>query len=307
MVFGMSRSGTSLTTSMVASLLGGDAAVWRGHGAAYPTDSRNRLGYFERMDVVRLNYDTLRKIVGSGGWTRFAPDFASHPTALNFSAAPASERSRFQSSFEAHARPILRDMASQNAPFVLKDVRFSRTLPLWAPLLRERVHRLACVIPFRHPEEVERSSVTGGDRISLWRNYLLAALTSARSVCGAERTVLVEYDAWFDARKDAQLARLRAGLQCAGVPTVAKAPAVELVRASERHHRANASPPAAPSTLPPLAACLLRELQSGDALRWGGWDDARHGYRYTPCANAGGAPTTTSIRNRLSIFGRARR
>ena len=234
LLFGMSRSGTSLATSLVASLLGDRSpAVWRGSGPSYPTDNRNRLGYFERHDLVRLNYDVLRSL--SGSWTHFPPGFAQQPAALNFSDAgvasgaaaaaahprglldllrsasgggsSSSSRSSSSSSsgrsrggiargsagggsaggatsarasrraaFEARAEPIVADMARRGVPFVLKDVRFARTLPLWAPLLRAHTRRLACVIPFRHPAEVERSSITGGDRILLWRHYLLAAL-----------------------------------------------------------------------------------------------------------------------------------
>ena len=278
-------------------MLGGGTAVWRGQSAAYPTDARNRLGYFERRDVVRLNYDTLRDIVGQAGWTQFASDFAAHPAILNFSAG--LDRSRRaaaglkRAKFDARARPILADMASRRAPFVLKDVRFSRTLPLWAPLLRERAFglTLACVVPFRHPFEVEHSSITGGDRIALWRHYMLSALTSARSVCGTDRTFLVEYNAWFDAKRAAaQHAALLSFLQCAGLPIAAgpAAKSIELVHASERHHNASAATFAAHRALPPPAACLLRELQSGNALRWSEWDAARQGFASTPCPTGQG-------------------
>ena len=159
LVFGMSRSGTSLATSLVAAMLGGGDASWRGpNGAAYPTDGRNRLGYFERRDVVALNYEVLRGL--SGSWTRFPMGFASRPVALNFSAANGQKRV----TFERNARAIVADMASRGAPFVLKDVRLARTLPLWEPLLRARSLNLACILPFRHPFEVERSSISGGDR-----------------------------------------------------------------------------------------------------------------------------------------------
>lgn len=54
-VMGMSRSGSSLTTSIVAELLGGHQSAWRGSGPAYPTDSANMLGYFERKDAVEVH------------------------------------------------------------------------------------------------------------------------------------------------------------------------------------------------------------------------------------------------------------
>ena len=52
-VMGMSRSGTSLTTSIVAALLGGPqrpAATWCGSANPYPKDRRTTAaGYFERQ------------------------------------------------------------------------------------------------------------------------------------------------------------------------------------------------------------------------------------------------------------------
>jgi len=279
LVFGMTRSGTSLTTSTVAAMMNRGEASWRGSGPAYPTDRRNRFGYFERADVVSLNYQALRSVVGS--WTTFAPDFAAQPRTLNWSSARAH-----QASFESRARPIVLDMA-KHVPFVLKDVRFSRTLPLWEPLLLERGLDVACVLPFRNPLEVERSSVTGGDRLVLWTHYMLSALATARSVCGVERTHLVHYESWLHpapARKQSEA--LATFLACAGVPVIpnAAAAARALVRPSEKHFNGSA-PSRVGRPMPRRTACLYDELRSGRALHWPAWDARHRRFTTTPCAS----------------------
>lgn len=72
------------------------------------------------------------------------------------------------------------------------------------------------VLPFRHPSEVDQSSVTAGDRVALWANYMLAALTTARSVCGARDTITVHFEAWLHPElARPQLARLVRFLRCA--------------------------------------------------------------------------------------------
>ena len=282
-VLGMSRSGTSLTTSAIAALSGGGEAAWRGTGARYPDDGANSLGYFERLDVVRLNYEALRSIGYS--WTQFEPEFSRMPRSI--SRWPEQVRKKFLDK----AAPIMSDMR-RRAPFVLKDVRFSRTLPLWAPLLASGAmpHKngsrrpsgvgpgFACVLPFRHPSEVALSSralPTALGRMRLWQSYILAALASTRSAnCPV---LLVEYDAWFTSAA-AQLAKLRRFLGCAGLRLAPGAAALEpgsFVHPEQRHHRtADRGQP-----LPADISCLLRALRSGEALQW-----RLDGHTPTPCS-----------------------
>lgn len=241
--------------------------MWRGSGEEYPVDDANRMGYYERKDVVRLNYDALR--LNGLAWT----SFPSSPLQL-FNLTKPADHARFL----ARANPIVSDMAASAPFFVLKDVRFSRTLPLWRPLLARR-GSLVCVIPYRHPAEVERSSRMPVDRIRLWRNYMLAALASARDAC-VDRTVLVEYTSWLQpTTAAAQLRTLRKLLRCAGA-AIGNARGTEdvlrnLVRPAERHHRAD-SATTSTNTRPSTAItaetrCLFDELRSGRALRWS-WD-----------------------------------
>lgn len=293
-VMGMSRSGTSLTTSIVASVLHNDSdAAWRGGAAPLPTDQHNTLGYFERQDVVQLNYRTLG-VLGQP-WTEFPRGFAARPRALNWTAAARPRRE----SFEGSARRIVADMEA-HAPYVLKDVRFARTLPLWRPLLRGG---LACVIPVRDPAEVAQSSRVRGDRVAVWRNYVLAALVSARAV-GCP-TMLVDFERWLSpGPAEAQLRELHAFLRCANVERLPERPplaALRRVRPEARHHRRAAAGgggrPAAE------AECLWDELRSGRALRWA-WDAARGGYRELPCgARREGGAHQAGLAQRRSDFG----
>ena len=85
-VMSMSRSGTSLTTSLVASLLGHQPQCWRGGAAAYPTDHANRLGYFERNDVIRLNHATLTSLGSS--WLSFPTNHVYSPQAWRAAPSP---------------------------------------------------------------------------------------------------------------------------------------------------------------------------------------------------------------------------
>jgi hypothetical protein len=187
-VMGMARSGTSLTTSIIADMLlrnGSSDVVWRGGAPAYPVDKRNPHGYFERADVVALNYKYVRELTGAS-WATFPHGYAAGPALLNFSSAAASQTRR---GFEKSAFAILQDM-ELHAPWVLKDVRFARTLPLWWPLLSAPV----CVIPYRHPLEVAASSRLHS--VSLWENYVVSALASARATnCP---TLLVSYAKWLE-------------------------------------------------------------------------------------------------------------
>jgi hypothetical protein len=212
---GMSRSGTSLTTSIIAALLrqGGHVdSSWRGGAGAYPTDRHNRNGYFERADAVALNYKYVFELTGRA-WTQFPDDYAAFPHLLNFSAPGLSSKG---AGFRSRAAAIVSDM-EKHAPWVLKDVRFARTLPLWWPLLREPL----CIIPYRHPLEVAASSQLHS--ITLWENYMTAALASVKAL-GCP-TMLVSYADWLEpAAARAQFESLYNFLRCAHVQVRAIAP-----------------------------------------------------------------------------------
>ena len=189
-VMGMSRSGTSLTTSIITKLLnpgGGDEkTVYMGSGAPYPADHANPNGYYERRDVISLDYGTLRTIE-KGAWYNFPPGFAQHPTLLNYSGSP-SLAAHQRRTFEEKAVPILADM-DKRQPWVLKDVRFARMLPLWWPLLTAGA---VCVIPYRNPLDVAASSILHSTRV--WENYMSAALATTAALCAGWALTAAAFD-----------------------------------------------------------------------------------------------------------------
>jgi len=164
---GMSRSGTSLTTSIVVAL----GANWKGTGPAYLElmTEKNPKGYFERKDLVALNYRLLRYLGVEWKNPRAQLGKLSH-----------SHRTEFL----RLARPIIDDMNNHN-PWVLKDCRFSLTLPYWAPLIPKPI----CIIVFRHPLEVKASSVTKSTAV--WETYTTSALRNSQHFCA--HRLLVSY------------------------------------------------------------------------------------------------------------------
>jgi len=308
-VMGMSRSGSSLTTSIVASVFGPGPEVWRGGGKEYPPDENNPRGYFERKDVIALNYQTI-SAAGERWWV-FPSGFASAPRALMNATTrglPAA------GTFRMRAAPIIADMnahaSAQRNPWVLKDVRFARTLPLWRPLLSER---LVCLIPIRHPSEVAASSrMSMTDRMMLWQNYMLAALATARSLrCP---TMLIAYERWMlnnstsagtvtggvgggagsggsgvgsghleRSAADDQLATLVHFMRCAGLRVPSDPPYAklrQLIQPSQYHKRVDLSQVS--PKLPVSVACLWEELRSARALHWN-WDEKAGRFKQPPC------------------------
>eukprot|EP00322_Chrysochromulina_rotalis_P028107 CAMPEP_0115864392 /NCGR_PEP_ID=MMETSP0287-20121206/19179_1 /TAXON_ID=412157 /ORGANISM="Chrysochromulina rotalis, Strain UIO044" /LENGTH=337 /DNA_ID=CAMNT_0003318865 /DNA_START=15 /DNA_END=1025 /DNA_ORIENTATION=+ len=298
-VMGMSRSGSSLTTSIVASLFGGSVTAWRGGGSELPADSANPRGYFERRDVVGLNYEAIR--VAGQRWYTFPSDFSSSPRVLFSSpdvAMNSGVRTRNASAiFRERASRIVADMnkhthARGGTPWVLKDVRFARTLPMWRPFLSDRI---ACIVPYRHPAEVAASSrMSMTDRVAMWQNYMLAALATARTLqCP---TMLVAYERWLprnhttgvSVASQAQLAELLEFFRCAGFSGLPQSPPTarlaQLIQPSQYHHREQSMPPSIKPRISLSAECLWNELRSARALRWE-WNQLRGRFKGLPCTN----------------------
>jgi hypothetical protein len=133
-VLGMSRSGTSAVTGMFAAAgfhVGSEAELM-------PANPANPRGYFERLDVCRLNDEALSAL----GGTWFDP--------------PAEDEQRRA---EALTRPIDRLLTkltgqAHGAPLAIKDPRIGVLLPLWREVIAERLHPVLVV---RDPVEVASS------------------------------------------------------------------------------------------------------------------------------------------------------
>lgn len=133
-IVGAPRSGTSMLAGLFA-----DAGLVPGRRLIPPGPS-NPAGFFEDLDVNAANDDLLAPL-----------------DATPWSGTIAPPRSvRWLGAYEGWVRePGPRSLAGlvPDRPFVLKDPRFSYTLPSWAPVLPE----VLVLVIVRHPGEVVAS------------------------------------------------------------------------------------------------------------------------------------------------------
>jgi hypothetical protein len=130
-VTGMHRSGTSLV-ARICYEAGFDLGR---HESFYPGDKWNPHGYYEQLEVLRINRSLLH-----GNWGR-----------LTYLCLPSAEtilrRAKEESCY-------IREVSSRFCACILKDPRFCLTLPAWnmhGPAIER------CIVCIRHPQAVARS------------------------------------------------------------------------------------------------------------------------------------------------------
>jgi hypothetical protein len=166
-ILGMHRSGTSAMAGAV-SLLGATSP-----STLMPADQHNEKGYWESLEIYRLN-DSILESAGSSwhDWRKFSDDW--------YNTARPGE-------FEAAAKKAVLDEYGSSSFFVMKDPRICRLGRFWVKILDEMRIAARFVMPVRSPLEVAYSlqrvhglSLNVG--ILLWlRNVLDAELfTRAR-------------------------------------------------------------------------------------------------------------------------------
>jgi hypothetical protein len=134
-VLGMGRSGTSSVTRMLAG-----AGFFAGRQQdLMPAADANPTGHWENMNVWKANEQVLQRLGGS--W--FDPPPATAQTAAGEWAVPLL---RVEVERIAHQ--------SNGAPIVIKDPRIGVMMPLWDPILRNRLHP---IIVIRDPVEIAHS------------------------------------------------------------------------------------------------------------------------------------------------------
>ncbi|MFH1845155.1 MAG: sulfotransferase [bacterium] len=213
-IAGMHRSGTSLVARLLQQCglhLGPDNQLM-------PPQQDNPDGFFEHVEIVRLNNEILAAL--NGGWDL--------PPALP---AGGLEYRQLPAHFRIRARRLVAAIGCRE-PWGWKDPRNSLTLPFWRGLYPD-LKVIACV---RHPLEVvrslqRRSSCSPALGQHLWLTYyrsLLAATTPA------ERLV-THYDSYFQA-PEAELQRLLTWLDWSDVTTRITA-ACAAVDPQQRHNR----------------------------------------------------------------------
>lgn len=153
-ILGMHRSGTSALSrllNLMGAYLGPDEAIM-------PPNANNPAGYWERVDVARINEKLL--VSAGASWDRVA-DFAHE----QIPAATLEEFSR-------QGSEIVGSLDEGGEPWVIKDPRMCLLLPAWRSLLRQPV----CVHIYRRPSEVAQSLKARNGfplplGVALWEKY----------------------------------------------------------------------------------------------------------------------------------------
>lgn len=186
-VLGMHRSGTSLTVNLLS-------AAGAYVESSIPPDDRNPRGFGESREVVDLN----RRIMALLGiTTSWIPPLD-----------PGWPRASRLDRYRGWAQRILSRLDSHPV-WVLKDPRFSLTLPFWLPLIDRPVR---CVVCIRNPLESAIStgrsrSVTPRD-LSTWYEFTVHAL---RNTTDRSR-LIVHFERYFDSQGLSQVGQLCAFL-----------------------------------------------------------------------------------------------
>lgn len=265
-VLGPSRSGTSLSTRLLASagvylgpaaeLLGEDLSQLAGEGERVLAKARrsNPGGHWEHYRLMRLNERILRTLGDS--WRE--------PPAL----APGWEASRELDEIREEAGAILAESFAGHGLWGWKDPRNALTLPFWRALLPQ----MRCVICLRDPLEVaaslrERDGIEIEAGVAHWARYMAAALVNS---AGQPRLV-VGYESYFQdatgaARRLARFVGRPAAFDGAGGESLAAEAIDESLWRSRRPAASNGRRTAAPSS----AAALFRVGQLLAAAGEGG-------------------------------------
>lgn len=182
-ILGGYRSGTSLTANLLAA-----AGAYVDNSIA--ADDRNPHGFFESRAVVEIN----RLILGYLGVTfKWVPKF--EPT---WPLAPKLNR------YRERARRVVSEL-EQYPVWVMKDPRFSITLPFWLPLFDRPIRTVLCL---RNPLDVVISGGESRRTTSLdlwaWYEYFTHAI---RNTAGKPRFISC-YESYFDSRRASQIAQL---------------------------------------------------------------------------------------------------
>ena len=146
-VVGVPRSGTSVVTNVLVEC----GAAWRTTDTELlnmeAKRSKNPRGFYERQDVFKLNWRYL-KLHGIRG-----PNYFASP---NYSLAePDMAAMRREASKIAHS---LDRAVKYMGCWVVKQMRYELSYPIWSHITSMRAHGVVCVLPFRDPIEVVSST-----------------------------------------------------------------------------------------------------------------------------------------------------
>ncbi|MCR4317521.1 MAG: glycoside hydrolase family 99-like domain-containing protein [Planctomycetes bacterium] len=183
-VAGMHRSGTS-ALSRVVSLLGADLPKF-----VMPGDANNEAGYWESVEVNRLN-DAILESAGT-----FWHDFREFNSGWYGSSIARQFRKK---ALEALDREY-----SDSSFFVLKDPRFCRILPFWLDALKEFGAAPHLIVCLRNPLEIAESirKRDGFDThhvLLIWLRHLLDIEYASRGIPRAFSLYSSLLESWEEA------------------------------------------------------------------------------------------------------------
>ncbi|MDP3417941.1 sulfotransferase family protein [Falsiroseomonas sp.] len=240
LVLGMHRSGTSALTRVLAL-----------HGLALPErmvkpGQDNPLGFWESQAVVDVNQRLLARL------GRRYDD----PRPPQWALLPVEAREPII----AEAAAALAEAFPGDTPFILKEPRICRLLPIWLPALERLGAAPRVLLPIRNPLEVAqsllvRNRISTAQGLLLWLGHVLAAERDSRHL---PRAVL-HYDDLL-ANWRGQLARL-------GLP-FRRETALEtdaFLSASLRHHEASTDALLRDATVPGPIKRVYAELRRAPA------------------------------------------
>jgi hypothetical protein len=220
-VLGMDRSGTSLLANVLQALGGnlGDDLM--------SLNEYNARGYFESNKIVALH----NKILDTLGLSWSTPKFLTQ-IQEDWWRQPAFVPLRDQ------LTTFLQLQLSGEKPFVFKDPRTARLLPLWNDIFADLDVEPAYVLAVRHPKEVAQSLHRRdaiGPRLAeiLWLERYVDSLVYARDRIIA----IVNFDDWFEAPgKTARKLAAKLGLSLSGGSSDLDRTISAIVVPELRHH-----------------------------------------------------------------------
>ncbi len=259
-IAGMHRSGTS-ALARVLSLCGG--ALPRTLFEAVEGD--NDLGYWESRPLIEY-HEALFARIGTSM-------LAGEPV------DPAWFASRDAARAEAELLAIVRaewrdGVFAPRAPWIVKEPRIARLMPLWRRVLARTGRRVAVVHMLREPQEVAASllrrpelAAAGFTAVAAersWLEHVLLAERHTRDLPRAFASIDLLMGDWRTV-----VARVAAMLPAGSIEAERGAPEIEaFLRPGLRHHRADTAAAAPSADVARVRDALL------DAVRWGGQPDA---------------------------------
>ena len=188
-VLGMHRSGTSVITRGLQVM-----GVELGDRMMLPVEGNNPKGFWEDIDINKLNIDSLDAI--GSDWNHLAPIEPDNVEVLR------------KKGYFLQAVELLRKKTGNSPAFGFKDPRVAKLLPFWKEVFGYCHFDVKYVLTIRHPLSVVKS-LAKRDRMEAEQGYLLWLCHVITSLTGSdgEDRVIVDYDRFMQS-PDSELIRI---------------------------------------------------------------------------------------------------